>query len=164
MLAFRPLDLAADRDFVLDLHCLANYAGDQPWFRGGSYEAYRQTWLATPQPQSFLAGLQAGIDAGSAITEVCEEDGRAVGYFCLEFAGIEGYGLKVAEVNDIAVLPADQRRGIGAIMLHHAEDLARQQGADLIRADIGVTNAASRALHERTGFEPYRLLYEKRLS
>jgi ribosomal protein S18 acetylase RimI-like enzyme len=164
LLTFRPVNLETDRDFILELHCLGNYEGDQPWFRGDSFPIYRETWLKTPQPAGFLAELESRVKGGSVIAEVCEENGRPVGYYCLSFTDVVGYDLKLAEIEDIAVQLTDQRRGVGTMMLHHAEALARERGADLLRAGVGSPNVASRRLHEKAGFEVIRFTYEKRLT
>jgi GNAT superfamily N-acetyltransferase len=148
---------------MLELHCLGNYQGDQPWFRGDDFRDYYEKWLSTPQPAEFLAALKAGVEEGRVIAEVCEEDSHGVGYLSVSFLNVEGYDLLVAEISDIGVLPAHQRRGIGTLMLEHAESQALKRGAQLLRADIGTPNDASRVLHEKAGFEPVRLLYEKRL-
>jgi ribosomal protein S18 acetylase RimI-like enzyme len=98
-----------------------------------------------------------------ALVEVCEEDGDAVGYVCISLSDIVGYDLKVAKIEDISVRVDRQRRGIGSLMLVHAEAVAHERGAHLLRADVGVSNVGSRALHEKAGFEPFRIYYEKRL-
>ena len=157
----RPVDLERDRDFVLELHCLGNFEGDPDWFRGADFEAYRTKWLGTSQPADFLRSLTDSSNDSRTIVEVWEEDGRPVGFLWVRFYEIGGYGLTVAEVADIAVVPERQRLGTGSAMLTHAEELARQRGAHLLRADVGSGNTASRALHATRGFEPARLTYEK---
>ena len=157
----RPVDLESDRDLVFELHCLGNYEGDPDWFRGAEFEAYRTKWLSTSQPAGFLQSLADSSNDSRTIAEVWEEDGGALGFLWVRFYEIGGYGLTVAEVADIAVVPERQRLGTGSAMLTHAEELARQRGTHLLRADVGSGNTASRALHTARGFEPARLTYEK---
>ncbi len=80
------------------------------------------------------------------------------------FQEIEGYDLTVAAVNDIEVVAARQRQGIGTLMLQRAEALARERGAQLLRSETGSENVASQGLHAKLGFEVFRLQYEKRLN
>jgi ribosomal protein S18 acetylase RimI-like enzyme len=162
MLSFRPIDLEADRDFILDMHCLGNYESETPWARATPYRAYREAWLTTPQPASFVKMLCDSIDRG-AIAEIWEEAGKPAGFLWLSFNEIEGYGLTVAELNDIEVAPERQRVGIGTIMLQHAEDLARERGAKLLRSETGVENVPSQGVHEKAGFKVYGYRLEKRL-
>jgi ribosomal protein S18 acetylase RimI-like enzyme len=145
------------------MHCLGNYESDQPWFRGESYPAYCAAWLKTSQPEGFLQMLRDSIKDTRTIAEVCEENNRRVGFLWVSFSEIEGYGLTVAEVNDIEVAPEAQRRGIGSAMIQRAEALAKERGADILRSETGNENAASNALHKKAGFEVFRLQYEKRL-
>ncbi len=163
MLSHRPADLTADRDFLLEMHCLGNYESDTPWARARPYVAYREEWLRTPQPQGFLDALRRSLAEARTIAEVWEEDGRPVGFLWVGLTEIEGYAVTVADVNDIEVAPQDQRRGIGTLMLQHAEALARERGAQLMRSETGIENEASQALHARLGFDVYRLQYEKAL-
>jgi GNAT superfamily N-acetyltransferase len=163
VLTYRPLDLATDRNFLLEMRSLINWNGDQLWFRGDSFEAYRERWLETTQPASGEQRLTDLLSRGEALAEVCEDNGRVVGYIQLSFYEIEGYGLNVAEIDNIAVVPSEQRRGIGRQILQHAEELALARGCDLMQSEVGAPNEASRALHENFGFEVFRLAYEKRL-
>jgi ribosomal protein S18 acetylase RimI-like enzyme len=77
------------------------------------------------------------------------------------FVDIEGYGITVAEIMDIAVAPDYQRRGIGQEMVSYIEETARERGATSLRSDTGVENKASQRLHERAGFKVCRINYEK---
>jgi len=95
------------------------------------------------------------------IAEIWEEDGRIVGYLWVTFSDIPDYDLTIAEVMDIAVADEYRRRGVGRVMLHHAEDIARKHGAALLRSDTGIENVASQKLHEKMGYNPYRIGYEK---
>lgn len=48
-------------------------------------------------------------------------------------------------------------------MLAHAERVARERGAGLLRSEAGIENLASHGLHEKLGFDTYQLKYEKLL-
>jgi len=166
MLSYRPADLEAeaDRDFILEMHCLASFESDSPWARSVGLAHYRQKWHSTPQPQSFLETLQASRADGRTLVDIWEEADARVGYLWVTFLEIEGYGLTVAEVNELAVTSTAQRRGIGTKMLQRAEAHARERGADILRSDTGIENVPSQKLHEKVGFDAYHLQYEKRLT
>jgi ribosomal protein S18 acetylase RimI-like enzyme len=91
------------------------------------------------------------------------DGGEVVGFLWVTFAEIEGYELTVAEVMDIELIPAYQRQGHGSMILAHAETLAIERGAQVLRSETGVENVASQALHRKAGFEVHRLRYEKLL-
>ncbi len=158
----RTVDLAQDQDFVLELHCQGNYESDTPCLRRLSYEAYRQHWLGTRQPEGFLRHLQISLGDSRAFAEVWEDDGRPIGFLWVGFTDTDGYGT-IAEVWDIELVADYRGRGLGMEMLAHAEAVARDRGAHILRSETGVENQASQALHAKAGFQTYRLLFEKLL-
>jgi GNAT superfamily N-acetyltransferase len=162
-LTIRPVDLEADRDILLNFHCRGNYESASPWARRMEYEEYRKKWLSTSQPESFLQSLAKSLEDERTITEIWEDEDKAVAYVWIAFWDIPDYNITVAEVNDIAVANAYQRRGIATQMLAHAEQLARERGAHVFRSGTGIENLASQRLHAKQGFETYHVLYEKLL-
>tara|TARA_Y100000588_G_scaffold298409_1_gene319354 strand:- start:600 stop:815 length:216 start_codon:yes stop_codon:yes gene_type:complete len=67
-------------------------------------------------------------------------------------------------VNDIAVSKSHRRTGIATQILERVEHIVRERGADLWRSESGIENIASAGLHEKMGFKPYRIEYEKVLA
>lgn len=161
MLQRRPIDIAQDRQLLLDLHCRINYASETPYARRVPYEEYRLKWLSTFQPETFLADLAQSIQDDRTVAEIWEVEGGVAGYLWVTFTDLADYELTIAEVMDLAVLPEYQGQGIGQQLLRYAESQARRQGATLLRSDTGVENRASQRLHERLEFHPYRICYEK---
>lgn len=93
--------------------------------------------------------------------KILEDNGVVVGYLYVTFVGIKGYDITIAELMDIAVAPDHQRRGIGFMMMERIEKIAKERGATLLRSCTGIENVASQRLHEKFGFKPYRIDYEK---
>jgi ribosomal protein S18 acetylase RimI-like enzyme len=164
MFRFRVVDINKDRDILLEFHSRINYESDTPFARTVSYEKYREKWLNTSQPESYLSELAKTMRDSRTIAEILEDNGVAVGYSWVAFRDIEGYNITIAELMDIAVAPEHQRHGIGLMMMEHIEKIAKKQGATLLRSCIGIENIASQKLHEKFGFKPYRIYYEKVLS
>jgi ribosomal protein S18 acetylase RimI-like enzyme len=160
---FRRIDVDKDRGLLLEFHCQINYDSETPYMRRLSYEKYREKWLSTPQPESFLSELEESMRDRRTMAEILEEDEVKVGYLWVTFRDVQGYGITVAGIMDIAVAPDYRRRGIGTMMLRHVEQAARERGATLLRSDTGIENVASQGLHENFGFKPYRINYEKAL-
>jgi len=160
----RSADLDRDRTALLELHCRGNYESETPWARLAPYQAYRQVWLATPQPAQFLGALRASLQDDRTVLDVWEVSGLVVGFLWLQLTDLPGYDAVLASVSDIAVVPEYHRRGIGGQILAYAEQAARQRGATVLRSEAGIENVASRALHERHGFGICRVILEKRLS
>ena len=163
MLTQRVVEVDRDKDVLLELHCKANYATETPWARAMPYETYRARWLESGQSKSYLASLTRSLDDVRTIVEIWQEDSEDVGYVWVTFHDVEGYGLTFAEVDDISVLPAHQRRGVGDAMFDRVEVLAAERGASWIRAETGIEATASQRLHAKRGFYQFRVGYEKLL-
>ena len=63
----------------------------------------------------------------------------------------------------MAVEPAQRQQGVGALLMAAAEDEARERGLPYITLMVTNENHAARALYERAGFVPERLLLCKPL-
>ena len=163
MLTRRAVDLDGDRNALLELHCAANYESETSWARAAPYEAYREAWLASGQPETYLESLARSLYDPRTIAEMWEADGEAVGYVWATLHDVEGYGLTFAEIDDIGLFPNHRRRGVGLAMLRRVEALAKERGASWLRSETGVENTASRALHAKHGFRQYHIGYEKLL-
>jgi ribosomal protein S18 acetylase RimI-like enzyme len=157
----RRIDVVGDKDALLAFHCRINYESETPYARRMPYEDYRRKWLSTSQPDSYLAHLAETMEDGRTLAELWEQEGTVVGYLWVIFHDVPGYGITFAEVMELAVAPASRRQGLGSRMLQHAEDIAREQGATLLRSDAGGDNVASQRLHETRGYRRHRISYEK---
>ncbi len=164
MLSPRKIDIKTDRDTLLELHCLINYASESQWAKETPFEQYRDKWLATSQPEVFLKSLSESMSDERTIAEIWEDASAVIGYLWVTFSEINGYSITIAEVRDIIVTADYRRRGIGLKIMAHAEQLARERGADILRSETGIDNLASQKLHKSSGFETYRIQYEKLLT
>jgi len=100
----------------------------------------RQEWGRSPDLQS--------------VTLIAEnEQGQRLGYIVIitnthdELTG-EPQGF----VADIAVAPGVRRRGVGAALLHAAEDFAAGQGLPYLALSVSSFNAPARRLYQRLGY------------
>ncbi len=161
MFRFCAIDINKDRKILLEFHSRINYESDTPFARTVSYEEYREKWLSTSQPESYLSDLARAMKDSRTIAEILEDNGVVVGYLYVTFVGIKGYDITIAELMDIAVAPDHQHRGIGFMMMERIEKIAKERGATLLRSCTGIENVVSQRLHEKFGFKPYRIDYEK---
>ncbi|MFQ5910608.1 MAG: GNAT family N-acetyltransferase [Thermoplasmata archaeon] len=164
MFQYRVVDVKADRDLLLDLHCRINYESETKWAREVPYEDYREKWLSTSQTEQFLSDLKGSLEDERTIAEIAEDDGVLIGYIRVTYMDIRDYNVTAAEIMDIMVTPERQRQGIGLELMKHIEEQALARGAAVVRSDTGIENTASQKLHEKCGFKPYRVRYEKVLS
>ncbi len=156
------IDLAADRDYILERHCRVNYECDTPWARKKSYEAYRADWFAnTAQQDGFLSALTQSMDDTRTIAEIIKaESGEPVGYLWVPFHG-EDASFVWADVQDIYVEEAFRKSGVASYLMDYAERMAKHSGARVIRSGTGCENIRSQGLHRKMGYYQYRFEYEK---
>jgi GNAT superfamily N-acetyltransferase len=158
---FRRIGIENDREMLLEFHCRINYESETPYMRKLPYEEYRDKWLTTGQPESYLGDLEKTMNENRTIAEILEDGDATAGYLWVTFTNVQDYKITIAGIMDIAVASSYQRKGIGILMLKHIEELAKKRGATLLRSDTGIENVGSQKLHESFGFKPYRIHYEK---
>ena len=163
MLSQRPIEPERDRDFVLDLYCLRDWEGLPSWARNASFRDFREGWMQTSQPEVFLGDLEASLDDPRTVAEVWLEGETPVGFLWIVLAGLEGSNTPIAEVRALVVALTHQRRGIGGLMLQHAESEATRIGARSIRCEVATENQAALAMHGKQGFTVATYQYEKLL-
>ena len=164
MLSQRPIDIKQDREFLLDLYCLRDWEDLPSWARNPSYRQYRDGWLQTSQPATFLNDLFESVDDKRTVAEIWLEGETPVGFLWIVFSDLENSKLTFAEIRSLVVALPHQRRGIGGLMLRHAEAEAARLGASSIRSEMATENEAARAMHGKQGFTVVTYQYEKILT
>ncbi|MBT7858833.1 MAG: GNAT family N-acetyltransferase [Gemmatimonadetes bacterium] len=160
----RKIRISEDRQAVLELHCEINYACDSPWIQAAPYPAYRRKWIESQQPEGFLKSLERSLEDHRTIAEVWCEGDLVCGYCWATFTDVPDYNLVIAEIHDLAVHRDFRRRGLGDGIIAYLEQVCRSAGAHVLRSGTGAANPASIAMHEKHGFGPYRVEYEKLLT
>jgi ribosomal protein S18 acetylase RimI-like enzyme len=129
---------------------------DHPWIIATGAEAYRDLGDYTRILPSWLEqpGVLAWIDQ--------DVQGRGRGFamlgFYMEDASVSGAasGQVVADLLALAVLPTQQRRGIGGKLLAHvidvAERVAPSSHIDALRLTVAETNTGAQRMYVRAGF------------
>jgi len=125
---------------------------DHPWIIATGAEAYRDLGDYTRILPSWLEqpGVLAWIDH--------DLQGRGRGFAMLGFymEAPSANSEVVADLLALAVLPARQRRGIGAKLLTHvievAERVAPASRISQLRLTVAETNTGAQRLYERAGF------------
>ena len=76
----------------------------------------------------------------------CNEDPAGCG-------GIKLYGTEYGEIKRMYVRPSFRGLGLGALMLDHLADYARNHDVGLLRLETGIHQHAAISLYERMGFQ-----------
>jgi ribosomal-protein-alanine N-acetyltransferase len=95
--------------------------------------------------------LRRAIAARDTNVAVARHDGRLAGF------GVMQYFDEEAHLCLLAVLPAWQRRGIGAALVGWLETAALEAGIGVIRLEARRRNAVARAFYRRLGYDEVTL-------
>ncbi len=110
----------------------------------------------------FLRLYRAAREADRFTVVGYFEEGKAValmGYRIL-FDLVHG---KHLYVDELVVTEAMRSRGLGAVLLKRAEEIARTEGCQGLRLCTGVDNLKGRRFYEREGWAPRALAFKKAL-
>lgn len=95
------------------------------------------------------AGLRAALDAIFLVADAAAPTGArsaVAGYVCAQVVGDEG------EILNLAVRPADRRRGVARTLVEAALAELRRRGVGAVYLEVRESNAAARVLYRRLGF------------
>ena len=163
MIIHRGIDIVKNREILLEFHCEINYECESGFAKETSYEIYRDKWLNTEnQVEEYISALLKSMGDNRTIADILEdENGIVLGYLWVTFSDIKDYNLSIAEINELAVTKQFRKSGIGRYAIEYTEKIAKMRGANILRSGTGYGNISSREIHERCGFKPYRIEYEK---
>ena len=161
MITHRRIEIGNDDQAVLAFHCEIIFGCESPWARQGGFESYRRKWLSTSQPNSFLSDVRSSMSDPRTVAELWEESHRPIAYVWATVHDIPEYDFTYAEVRDIAVAQSHRRQGLGKTIMDYVESQAMACGAKVLRSEVGIENVASQGLHQKVGYQTYRLLVEK---
>ena len=79
-------------------------------------------------------------EAGMRIVFIAECEGQDVGYCMLAWSPKYAFfrKMEIPEIQDLNVLPAFRRRGIGGFMIDHCEKLAREKAFEYMGIGVGM--------------------------
>jgi ribosomal-protein-alanine N-acetyltransferase len=77
---------------------------------------------------------------------VLEQSGRTIGFIVAATLGPEW------EIENVAVAPEHQRRGLGRLLIRELLDLGRQRGAECVFLEVRESNLSARVLYEKCRF------------
>ena len=105
----------------------------------------KQSRGAAHWEESFYRGL---FDEGAAerISLVAEDEGKLAGFLIARVTGDE------CELENVVVAEGRRRRGIGSSLIQRLVDVLRNRNGAGIFLEVRESNAAARALYEKSGF------------
>jgi len=85
-------------------------------------------------------------------TFVVEEDGRIIGFVCADPEWEIAESSRGGAIHEIVVDPGYRGRGIGRMLMEHAENYLRSKGVDVVELWVGRDNPA-RFFYEKLGYQ-----------
>ncbi len=114
--------------------------------------------MGTPVGRDDFARCLAEMAAGRRVIFLAVEGDATLGYVQLNFAPTYQpfRRLNIAEIQDLNVIPAARRQGIGEALIGICEETARAQGAQEIGISVGLlaSYGAAQRLYVRLGYMP----------
>ncbi len=118
--------------------------------------------------EAYFDQLQQQVAAQSGAILIAEDHGRLLGLVTCVVAqdnvvaetadsNVHGY------ITDIYVVPDRRGSGLAQALLQAAEAHLAPTGVSRVRINVLAANAMARRAYEKHGFEPYEVMYEKRL-
>jgi ribosomal-protein-alanine N-acetyltransferase len=95
----------------------------------------------------FLQELRIPFSRIVVIRPTDDVEEPVVGYLCRWFVADE------IHILNVAVHPAQRRRGIGAVLMQEALREARERGAEAVTLEVRRSNAGARRLYQALRFE-----------
>lgn len=96
------------------------------------------------------------------------ENGKALGYLIAMVRTLPDHalvqGATVAELDQVAVIPAARQRGIGKALIERMISWAHERGADRIELSVWTWNEVAQGVFRKAGFEPVTNRMSLRLS
>ena len=130
---------------------------DHPWIIATGAEAYADlgdytrilpSWLDQPGVLAWIDHDVQGRGRGFAMLGFYMEDPTGAGSFAHQRV--------IADLLALAVLPSQQRRGVGSKLLTHvievAERVAPSSKIDALRLTVAETNTGAQRMYARAGF------------
>jgi GNAT superfamily N-acetyltransferase len=116
------------------------------------FDAYRQFYRCGPDLAGARAFIGERLARADSVIFVAEGRGGPLGFTQL-YPSFTSTGMaRIYILNDLFVVPGARGRGIGAALLRHAAEFARDEGAVRLALSTERTNAAAQALYEREGW------------
>lgn len=87
------------------------------------------------------------------------EEAQPAGYLWAQFQtrpdGWTRFGLRLLYIQHMAVAPQFRRKGVGALLLSRAVDIARRKGIKRVELDVWSFNSEAKCFYAKHGFEVF---------
>ena len=103
-------------------------------------------------------------NAGSDPAFLAIEDGQVLGLVALHICRMLQYAASVMRVTALVVAKRTRRRGVGRLLMEHAEHLAATAGCEAVELTSAVGRTEAHAFYRSIGYEASSLRFRKALA
>jgi ribosomal protein S18 acetylase RimI-like enzyme len=116
------------------------------------FDAYRRFYREASDPAACRAFLSERLAREESVVFLCRRAGSALGFVQLYPTFSSTSVRRLWVLNDLYVVPAARRRGVGSLLLRRAQQLAKESGASGVTLETARDNPAQR-LYEAHGWK-----------
>jgi ribosomal protein S18 acetylase RimI-like enzyme len=116
------------------------------------FDSYRQFYGYPPDLALARAFLLDRFERHESVIFVAEGNGGTLGFTQLYPSFSSGLAKRILILNDLFVVPAARRSGVGRLLLEAAADFGRAAGAARLTLSTALTNAPAQGLYESAGW------------
>ena len=131
-----------------------HYTSHPEVFQPYDYEAFRP-WFVVQLAKPTTTCLSAFLDD--------EPVGYALFFLREPSSPFLQPSYRSVQLDQLAVLPEYQGRGIGGLLLDRVEQFCREKNVDRLQLSVWITNFSAREFYRKRGFEPYLEHWERKL-
>ena len=91
------------------------------------------------------------------------EDGQALGLLALHLCRMLQYASPIVRVTALVVDAQARRRGMGKLLMEHAERMGSAAGCEFVELTSAMDRAEAHALYRSIGYEPSSIRFRKPL-
>ncbi len=117
------------------------------------FDAYRQFYRQPSDPVRARSFLQKRFEQNESVVLMAFEEGSAVGFTQLYPSFSSGALGQIFILNDLFVVQAARRRGVGSALLRAAAEYGRSVGAIRLVLSTELTNANAQSVYEAMGWK-----------
>jgi ribosomal protein S18 acetylase RimI-like enzyme len=116
-------------------------------------DAYRQFYKQPSDIEAVKVYLQERLSNNQCVVFIAHEGQEALGFTLLYHHYTTVALGHVWLLNDLFTKPEARRKGVGEVLLNHAADFAKADGARRIWLRTAVDNFTAQALYEKVGYK-----------
>lgn len=125
------------------------------------FDAYRQFYGKAADLELARRFLSDRFTLGDSVVLIAEQPGgTAVGFVQLYPSFSSVRAARIYILNDLFVVPAARKQGVGSLLLKSAAEFAREAGAVRLKLSTAVTNVTAQRLYESLGWKRDEEFYE----